>query len=167
MEGGGYKQNTTKHKTTKHFRNYVVTSRKFRLPTWRLHTTKPYNSKLAKHRLIRSGYCKSKWFSQRPLLNEKQWGMKKIGTYVDCDVVKLLCLLLNLWSARWSFVANEAWSGCWNLCWDDINVVVVVVVVVIVVEGVIGAGTAGCRYTIIAKHRNAIQAIWTATSFHH
>jgi len=34
-----------KHKTaTKHFLNYVVTSQRFRLPTWSLHTTKPYDS---------------------------------------------------------------------------------------------------------------------------
>ena len=100
-------------------------SPKFRLPTWRLHTTKPYDSKTHQTPVWeRRGCCKSKCFSQRPLLSEKLQGDKKISTYFGCDVSKLLLLLLMLRSGRWS-VVNEAWSGGWSWCWDDTDAVVV------------------------------------------
>jgi hypothetical protein len=35
-----------KHETKKHFLNYVVASLIFRLPTWRLQTTNPYDSRI-------------------------------------------------------------------------------------------------------------------------
>jgi hypothetical protein len=70
-------QKTTKTRTAKHILFSVATSRKFRLPTWRLHTAKHFDSK--PHQtptdtdwLLRN----SKWFSQPPLLREKQQGGK-------------------------------------------------------------------------------------------
>ena len=112
-------------------------SLKFRLPTRRLRTKKPTTLKHTKLRLIRSGCCNSEWFSQRPLLSEKQRGDKNISTYFDCDVLKLLLLLLMLAlrSGRWSFVVIEAGSGGWSLCWEDIvgDVYVALAVVVVVV----------------------------------
>jgi len=45
--GGGAAKHkkTAEYRIAKHFLNYVVTSLKFRLPTWRLHTTESYDSK--------------------------------------------------------------------------------------------------------------------------
>ena len=57
-----------------------------------------------------------KWFSQRPLLSEKQHGDKKnISTYFSCDVLKFLLLVLVLRSGRRNSADNEAWSGGWSL----------------------------------------------------
>jgi hypothetical protein len=47
--GGGY---TATHKSNEHFLKYVVTPLKYRLPTWRLHTKKPYDSTVFQHRLM-------------------------------------------------------------------------------------------------------------------
>jgi hypothetical protein len=45
------------------------------------------------------------------LTEQKAAGDKKISTYFNCDVLKLLLLLPILRSGRWNYVVNEARSG--------------------------------------------------------
>ena len=67
------------------------------------------------------------------LIEREAAGDKKIGTYCDCDVLKLQLLLLMWRSGRWSVVVNGAGSGGWSFCRDDTDATLVVVVVVVVV----------------------------------
>ena len=126
--------------TTKPFLNYVVTSLKFRLPTWRLHTTKPYDSKARQTPSDSEWLLNSKWFNQQPLLSEKQLGDKEISTYFNCDFSTLQLLLLTLWSRSSSVVGNGDRSDGRSLCWDDIDAEDFVVVVVVIKRLVGGGG---------------------------
>jgi hypothetical protein len=100
-------------------------SLKFRLPTWRLHTTKPYDSKTdTKLRLIRSGCCNSKWFSQRPLLSEKQRGTKISAPTLTATFWSYCC---SCWCWSW-----EVGDGVLQLLKLEVVAEVYVVVVVVV-----------------------------------
>ena len=106
-----------------------MTSLKFRLPTWRLRTTKPYDSKPRQTPTDSEWLLNSKWFNQQPLLSEKQLGDKEISTYFNCDFSTLQLLLLMLRGGRSNVVGNGDRSDGRSLCWDDIDAEDVVFVV--------------------------------------
>jgi hypothetical protein len=74
--GGGRQKHTKTHENCEHLLKYVVMSLKYRLPTWRLHATKPYDSTTRQTPTGPEWLSSSKWFSQRPLLSEQQRGTR-------------------------------------------------------------------------------------------
>ena len=120
-----------------------------------------------KFRIIRSSFCNSKWFSQQPLLSEKQ-REEKIGTYFNCD--------FSSWCWEVGEV-REAWSWGWSSCWDETDGVVFIVVAVLMMmimmilflkqnDRIREVRIAAYIFTIGAKYRSKMQSIWRAISFH-
>ena len=109
---------------------------KLQNPTTRKHT---------KPRLIRSGCCKSKWFSQWPLLSEKQLGDKEISTYFNCDVI--LRRSCSCWCC-------ELEDGVLLLM--KLILMQMMMLLLLLFEGDITA----CVFTFITNHFNTTRAIW-------
>jgi len=144
-------------------------SLKFRLPTWRLHTTNPTTRKHTKLRLTRSGCCNVKWFSQRPLLSEKQRGTKKSAP----------TLAATFWIYSCCCWCDEVGDGVLLLMKLEVVVEVSVETILmqqlllllfwsLVVGGVTAVGITFCTFTISTNHdklKKNTQAIRRAILF--
>jgi len=115
--GRGWTQQHTKN--SKHFLKYAVTPLKYRLPTWRLHTTKPYAS--TPHRTPPDAVrlVQSVWFSQRPLVTRQQRG-EETATYCVGDTLWLtlvwqLVIMLKIHRDVGVAVRQVEVEGCYGV----------------------------------------------------
>jgi hypothetical protein len=85
---------------------YAVTPLKYRLPTWRLRTTKPLWLRYSNHRLVKCGLSTSEWFSQRPL--------DRRGT---CDNKTSPTLTATQYRVNYAFAKRKLSSFINLICW--------------------------------------------------
>lgn len=122
---------TKTQNSTKHFFKYVVTSPKYRLPTWLLHTTKPYDSKHTKLRMKRSGLAVLSDSASDPY-----WARSNGGQEMTTDLNPDTLQLVLCWRCEVDvegFVGNDACSDGRSGCPDGADAGYCVVVAAAVV----------------------------------
>jgi hypothetical protein len=98
----------------------------FRLPTWLLQTTKPYDSRTPCPK-NKAGVWNTKWFSQRPLLSRKQGGHQKHQPTFPAT----LCIFVSMSvirCGRWRCAGIVACSRCEHVLMIDLMHICCVVV---------------------------------------